>query len=173
MLHTGTVEQQTSAQTHIIYLLGPYRIPGFHGERNVRVYLPDEGIYRRMDELVDTVGFNVLALNLETWKLEPRMVTNSFCTGVKPVYAMTTKLGRSIRATANHKFLTIEGWKRLDELAPGMRLAIPRQLPGPAEPALSSPGFFFASAIRSCTELTGIAAGTTRMLGPVPIDPMG
>jgi predicted alpha/beta superfamily hydrolase len=39
------VEQQTSAQTHIIYLLGPYRIPGFHGERNVRVYLPDEGAH--------------------------------------------------------------------------------------------------------------------------------
>ncbi|WP_437898719.1 alpha/beta hydrolase [Sorangium sp. So ce124] len=28
---------------HIIYLLGPYRIPGFQGERNVRVYLPSEG----------------------------------------------------------------------------------------------------------------------------------
>ncbi|WP_438042477.1 alpha/beta hydrolase [Sorangium sp. So ce128] len=37
------MEQQTSAKTHVIYLLGPYRIPGFHGERNVRVYLPDEG----------------------------------------------------------------------------------------------------------------------------------
>ncbi|AUX40686.1 hypothetical protein SOCE26_020870 [Sorangium cellulosum] len=28
---------------HIIYLLGPYQIPGFQGERNVRVYLPSEG----------------------------------------------------------------------------------------------------------------------------------
>ncbi|KYF46674.1 hypothetical protein BE04_01245 [Sorangium cellulosum] len=30
---------------HIIYLLGPYRIPGFRGERNVRVYLPSEGAH--------------------------------------------------------------------------------------------------------------------------------
>jgi enterochelin esterase-like enzyme len=28
---------------HIIYLLGPYKVPGFEGERNVRVYLPKEG----------------------------------------------------------------------------------------------------------------------------------
>ena len=26
-------------------------------------------------------------------------------------------LGRTIQATANHKFLTIHGWKRLDELS--------------------------------------------------------
>lgn len=28
---------------HVIYLLGPYSVPGFEGERNVRVYLPKEG----------------------------------------------------------------------------------------------------------------------------------
>jgi replicative DNA helicase len=38
---------------------------------------------------------------------------------------MSTRLGRSIRATANHKFLTIQGWKRLDELVPKMRIALP------------------------------------------------
>ena len=30
-----------------------------------------------------------------------------------------TALGRAIRATANHKFLTIDGWKRLDALEAG------------------------------------------------------
>jgi replicative DNA helicase len=101
------------------------------------IYLPDEGIYRRIDELIGKTGFNVLALNTETWKLEPRPVTNAFSTGVKQVYALRTKSGRSIRATANHKFLTIQGWKRLDELAPGERLAVPRYLPGPAEQTMS------------------------------------
>jgi len=28
---------------HVIYLLGPYKVPGFESERNVRVYLPKEG----------------------------------------------------------------------------------------------------------------------------------
>jgi replicative DNA helicase len=50
---------------------------------------------------------------------------------------MTTRLGRSIRATANHKFLTIGGWTRLDGLKPRDRLALPRCLPGPTKATLS------------------------------------
>jgi replicative DNA helicase len=98
------------------------------------VYLPDEGVYRRIDQLVGRSGFNVLALDTTTWKLESRPVLRAFATGRKPVYRLTTRLGRSIRATANHRFLTIDGWRRLDELAPGARLAIPRSLPSPTHP---------------------------------------
>ena len=101
------------------------------------VYLPDEGVYRPIEQLVGQVGFNVLALNTETWKMEPRQVTNAFATGCKPVFRLTTRLGRSIRATANHKFLTVEGWQRLDALTPGMRLALPRALPGPQQATMS------------------------------------
>jgi replicative DNA helicase len=48
------------------------------------VYLPDEGTYRRMDQLVGKTGFNVLALNTETWQLEPRQVTNAFAPAPRP-----------------------------------------------------------------------------------------
>jgi replicative DNA helicase len=102
------------------------------------VYLPDEGVYRPIASLVGKSGLRVLALNIETWKLEPAVVTNAFATGHKQVYRLTTRLGRSIRATANHKFLTIEGWKRLDELAPGDRIAVPRTLPSPTEATMSN-----------------------------------
>jgi replicative DNA helicase len=102
------------------------------------VYLPDEGVYRRIDELVGTPGFRVLALNTETWKMEPRPVTHAFSTGVKPVYRLTTRLGRSIRATGNHKFRTIAGWCRLDQLVPGQRLALPRQVPGYAKATMNN-----------------------------------
>jgi replicative DNA helicase len=95
------------------------------------VYLPEEGTYRRIDELVGRTGFNVLALNEKTYRLEPRPVVNAFATGRKPVFDLMTRLGRSVRATANHKFLTIRGWRRLDELSPGDRIALPRVLPGP------------------------------------------
>src|SRR5262249_23718145 len=50
---------------------------------------------------------------------------------------LTTRLGRSIRATGNHKFLTITGWKRLDELASGEQLALPRTLPGPEQATMT------------------------------------
>ncbi len=102
------------------------------------IYLPDKGIYRPIEQLAGQSGFQVLALNTETWQLEPRTVTNAFATGRKPVYRMTTRLGRTIRASANHKFLTIYGWKRLDELTPDMRIALPCRLPGPTQATMST-----------------------------------
>jgi replicative DNA helicase len=102
------------------------------------VYLPDKGIYQPIAQLIGQNGFRVLALNEATWQLEPAKVTNAFATGLKPVYKMTTRLGRTVRATANHKFLTIHGWKRLDELAKGERIAVPRCLPGPTQATMSN-----------------------------------
>jgi replicative DNA helicase len=102
------------------------------------VYLPDEGIYRPIAELVGKSGFRVLALNTSTWQLEPCEVSNAFSTGRKSVYKLTTRLGRSVRTTANHKFLTIHGWKRLDELIQSERIALPRRLTGPTREATMS-----------------------------------
>jgi replicative DNA helicase len=102
-----------------------------------RVYLPDAGEYRRIDELVGMRDFRVSALNTETWKLEPCRVSNAFSTGHKPVFEMRTRLGRTLRATANHRFLTVEGWRRLDELAPGTHIAMPRALPSPSQRTMS------------------------------------
>ena len=96
------------------------------------VYLPDLGTYRAIEDLVGQRDTRVLALNPTTWRFEPRTVLNAFSTGHKPVYRLATRLGRTIRATANHKFLTVHGWRRLDELERGTRLALPRVLPGPA-----------------------------------------
>jgi replicative DNA helicase len=94
-----------------------------------RVYLPDAGEYRRIDELAGMRDFRVSAINTETWKLESCRVSNAFSTGRKPVFALRTRLGRRLRATANHRFLTVGGWRRLDELRPGVHLALPRALP--------------------------------------------
>jgi replicative DNA helicase len=102
-----------------------------------RVYLPDEGVYRPIRELVGQSGFRVLSVDPESWRLEPRVVTNAFSTGRKPVFKLRTRLGREIRATGNHKFLAFDGWRRLDDLAPGMRVAVPRTLPGPERQTMS------------------------------------
>ena len=79
-------------------------------------------------ELVNCSNFTVFALNEETMKLEKALVTKVFFTGFKPVFRLTTRLGRTIRATANHKFLTVHGWQRLDELNIGNYIALPRSL---------------------------------------------
>jgi replicative DNA helicase len=100
---------------------------------DARVFLPDEGTYQTIGDLAGRRGFRVLALDQETWRLEPRTVQRAFATGRKPVFRLTTALGRTIRATGNHKFLTFAGWRRLDEVPPDAYLALPRSLPSPAK----------------------------------------
>ncbi len=89
------------------------------------IYLPESGTYVPIRDLAGRSGFCVSSLNTTTWKVENHTVTNAFCTGTKPVYRLTTALGRSIQATANHRFLTIHGWKRLDELTESDQIALP------------------------------------------------
>jgi replicative DNA helicase len=95
------------------------------------IYLPDFGKYVAIRDLVGKSGFRVLALDQGWWRMEAKHVTNAFSTGTKPVFKLTTQLGRYVRATANHKFLTMQGWRRLDELKAGDHVALPRILQGP------------------------------------------
>jgi replicative DNA helicase len=92
------------------------------------VTLADTGARVPIRDLVGRSGFAVWALNEATMRLERATVSRAFATGVKPVFRVTTRLGRSIRATANHKFRTFDGWRRLDELRIGERLALPRRV---------------------------------------------
>lgn len=46
--------------------------------------------------------------------------------GVKPVFRVVTRLGRTIETTLTHPFRTIEGWQPLGELAIGDSIAVPR-----------------------------------------------
>jgi len=93
------------------------------------ITLADSGARVPIRELVGQTGFAVWALNEETWKLERAVVSHAFSTGTKPFYLLKTKLGRQLRATANHKFRSVDGWKRLDDFERGERLALPRTLP--------------------------------------------
>lgn len=89
----------------------------------------DTGERIAIKKLVGEKNFSVWALNEKTLKLEATTVSKVFSTGVKPVFRLTTQLGRTISATANHKFYTSKGWKRLDELTTESYLALPRHLP--------------------------------------------
>ncbi|MFM7575265.1 MAG: replicative DNA helicase, partial [Snowella sp.] len=88
------------------------------------ITLADSGKQIPIRELVGQSNFFVWALNEETMKLEKALVSKAFSTGIKPVYLLKTRLGRTIKATSNHKFSTIEGWKRLDELNIGEHIAL-------------------------------------------------
>jgi replicative DNA helicase len=66
-------------------------------------------------------------------RLVPARLTRVFPTGIKPVYRLKLASGLEIDATANHPFLTADGWARLDSLAVDGFVAVPRRLPTPIE----------------------------------------
>lgn len=76
------------------------------------------------------------------WSLDGsrRMVasplTKVFASGVKPVYRLRLASGREVTGSGNHPFLTLGGWCRLDALAAGDRIAIPRLIPAPMQAGL-------------------------------------
>lgn len=137
---------------------------------DTQILLPETGEYVRMDSLTGKTGFKVMALNTYTWKLEPKTVTNSFSTGIKKTYKMITGLNRQITATGNHKFLTIDGWKRLDLLKPGERLAIPAD--ASCLEALSFSAREERSERGGVTQLVREAGTAIRTLGDVYWDPI-
>ena len=101
------------------------------------VTLADDGIQIPIKDLVGKSGFAIWTLNENTMKLEKAIVTNAFSTGIKPVFTLKTRLGRKIRATANHQFLTINGWKRLDKLNLQQHLCLPRYIPSAAKETMT------------------------------------
>jgi DNA polymerase III subunit alpha len=69
-----------------------------------------------------------LTCDTDTLRLQPGEITAVMANGVKPVYRLKTRLGHEIEATGNHPFYTFDGWRILDELAVGDRIAVPRSL---------------------------------------------
>jgi replicative DNA helicase len=79
-----------------------------------------ETLFRRRDARLLTLGDD-----LRLRMTEPSLYVDD---GRKPVFRVRTALGREVEATLPHPFLTVDGWKRLEELRPGHRIAVPRRI---------------------------------------------
>ncbi|MGB8651168.1 MAG: replicative DNA helicase [Mycobacteriales bacterium] len=99
---------------------------------STRVLRADTGAETTMGEL-----FAAGARDVPVWSLDSslryvrRHLTHVFSTGTREVFRLRLASGKTVRATANHPFLTYDGWKPLAELAVGSRLAVPRHVPAP------------------------------------------
>ncbi|MBV9469979.1 MAG: AAA family ATPase, partial [Abitibacteriaceae bacterium] len=56
-------------------------------------------------------------------------ISNWIDSGVKPVYRVTTRSGRTVDVTGHHPFLTVNGWTPLHDLQVGHNIAVPRAVP--------------------------------------------
>ncbi len=100
---------------------------------DTRIVRADTGEKVTMSELAkrsDQSPIPVFSLD-ENYQLVVKPMTKVFCSGRKKLFALKTRSGRIIKASANHPFRRIDGWKRLDNLAIGNRVALPRALPTP------------------------------------------
>jgi replicative DNA helicase len=73
-----------------------------------------------------TRDLEVLTLD-EHLQLVPGVMTRVFCSGVKRVFELQLASGRTVTASANHPFLTLDGWVHLADLAVGMSVASSRR----------------------------------------------
>jgi len=74
-------------------------------------------------------GAQAITVAEDTYRLAAKPIVDVVQNGVKPVYRLTTSLGKEITATGNHPFLTVDGWRHLEHLREGDRIASPYALP--------------------------------------------
>ncbi|MGB3534950.1 MAG: replicative DNA helicase [Microcoleaceae cyanobacterium] len=70
-----------------------------------------------------TAELLTLKYNLKFERTQPSAFIDD---GIKPVFKITTKLGRTIESTLTHPFLTQPGWQPLSQLKIGDKIAVPR-----------------------------------------------
>ncbi len=99
-----------------------------------RILRADTGAEVTLGELVASGERDVAVWSLdERLRLIPRTMTHAFPSGVKEVFRVRLRSGREVEATANHPFLTYQGWQPLGALQTGSRVAVPRHTPGPID----------------------------------------
>jgi replicative DNA helicase len=100
---------------------------------NTRILRADNGAEVTFGELMET-GERPLVWSLdERMRMVARPMTNVFYSGHKEVFKVRLASGREVEATANHPFMTMDGWTPLGELKVGDRTAVPRRVPEPVQ----------------------------------------
>ena len=125
---------------------------------DTRVLRADTGAEVTLGELLVSgeTGVPVWSVDRDL-KLVARTMTRVFPSGIKPVFAVTLASGRTVKASANHPFLTLDGWKRVDQLEVGARVAVPRAVPAPLATAA-----WRAEAVVLLAHVLGDASGSLR-----------
>jgi replicative DNA helicase len=101
---------------------------------DTKVLRSDTGAEVTIRELAESGERDIPVWSLDTGlRMVPATMARAFPTGTKDVFELRLGSGRTVTASANHPFLTVDGWLRLDELTIGSRIAVPRLIPQPKE----------------------------------------
>ncbi len=82
----------------------------------------------RIDALEDRVG-DFLCQGVDQDNNQTTgWLTHWVCNGMKPVFEVKLRSGKTVKMTENHRVLTENGWKELGELSTGVFIGTPRSL---------------------------------------------
>ncbi len=87
----------------------------------------DDGSLTTIEEIYKRKSAKLLTLQND-FKFTVTKASHFIDDGIKPVFKVTTRLGREIETTITHPYLTINGWKKLEEIKVGEKIAVPRIL---------------------------------------------
>lgn len=114
------------------------------------------GEVKTIEEIYNEKNYSLLSLQ-ENFKLDTTKPSHFVDDGIKPVFEVTTSLGRKIKTTLTHPYLTINGWKKLKEISVGEYIATPRVVPVFGKENISE---YECKIIGYFTAEGGIASGT-------------
>jgi replicative DNA helicase len=101
---------------------------------DTRILRADTGSEITLGDLLASDERNIPVWSVDDrMRLVPRIMTHAFPSGIKDVFRVRLASGREVQATANHPFLTLDGWCPLADLKAGSRVAVPRNVPAPLE----------------------------------------
>src|SRR6266545_7531808 len=95
---------------------------------STRVLDPESGAFLPITDW-EKKSRSVLAFDNSTHRLLPQQVSAFHNQGIRPIVEVKTRLGHTLRCTANHPVLTPDGWRPVSDLLPSTRIATPRALP--------------------------------------------
>ncbi|MFH1461009.1 MAG: replicative DNA helicase [Patescibacteria group bacterium] len=88
---------------------------------------PLTGQISTIEEIVKNKKRDILTLD-KNLKIKKTKINQFVDDGKKPIFEVKTALGKKIKTTLAHPFLTINGWEPLQKLKVNQRIAIPRTL---------------------------------------------
>jgi len=87
----------------------------------------EDGSVATIEEIYRGRRRRLLTLD-DRWKLTLTRPSAFVDDGMKPVFRVTTRLGRTVETTITHPFRTFAGWRPLAEIAVGDEIAVPRAM---------------------------------------------
>lgn len=123
----GNFFEDTFSRGHLVSFMAPEKT-GKCVSEDMEIVLAD-GTVKTIKEIVNSNRREkVLSLNEDSQKIVKTKISDLWDNGVKECFRVTTRTGREVETTGNHKYLTPDGWKLLEDLKVGDYIAVPKRL---------------------------------------------